>query len=133
MGGTVVSPVLGQEISLRDELHRRIAEHLSRRSGLPSLITTSNAGASGPLCVLADPHVTRFLYSADYIGGSIGGAELDPATGTLITNKESPYPTAGQPTCVAAITHAGGNPMASRASLHDAFRGQCSPARPQGF
>lgn len=78
-------------------------------SGLPALVTTSNAGSSGPLCVLADPNTTRFLYSADYIGGTIGGAELNPSTGTLITNKNSPYPTSGQPTCVAAIAHAGGN------------------------
>ncbi len=42
-------------------------------------------------------------------GGTVGGVELDPANGTLITNKNSPYGTSGQPTCVAAITHAGGN------------------------
>ena len=110
MGGTVVSPASGKKFLYVTNYTDGSLSIYSVAAGLPSLITTSNAGASGPLCVLADPHVTRFLYSADYIGGSIGGAELDPATGTLITNKESPYPTAGQPTCVAAITHAGGNP-----------------------
>ncbi len=81
----------------------------SLSSGLPSLLTTSNAGSSGPLCVLADPDTNRFLYIADYIGGSIGGAELNPSSGTLITNQGSPYITSGQPTCVAAVTHPGGN------------------------
>jgi 6-phosphogluconolactonase (cycloisomerase 2 family) len=81
----------------------------SLASGAPSLISTGNSGASGPLCVIADPRTQRYLYTANYIGGSIGGAELNPANGTLITNKDSPYGTSGQPTCVAAITHAGGN------------------------
>ena len=81
----------------------------SLSSAGPSLVATSNAGSSGPLCVLADPNTHRFLYTADYIGGTVGGAELNPSTGTLITNQGSPYVSSGQPTCVAAITHAGGN------------------------
>lgn len=81
----------------------------SLASGLPSFIATGNSGASGPLCIIAEPDVNRYLYTANYIGGTIGGVEMDPANGTLITNKNSPYYTSGQPTCVAAIPHAGGN------------------------
>jgi hypothetical protein len=58
---------------------------------------------------MADPNVQRFLYTADYIGGKVGGSELDASNGTLITNKLSPYSTPGQPTCVAAVPHRGGN------------------------
>lgn len=79
----------------------------SLNSGIPSAIATSSAGASGPLCLLADPNLGRFLYSADYVGGKVGGAMLNPSTGTLITSQGSPYGTSGQPTCVAAIPHAG--------------------------
>ncbi len=110
MGGTVVTPASGKKFLYVTNYTDGSLSIYSLASGLPSLVTTGNAGASGPLCILVDPHVSRFLYSADYVGGSIGGAELDPATGTLITNKSSPYPTSGQPTCVAAISHAGGNP-----------------------
>jgi 6-phosphogluconolactonase len=109
MGGTIVTPASGKKFLYITNYTDGSLSLYSLNSGLPSLITTSNSGASGPLCVLADPHVSRFLYSANYIGGTIGGAELDPGTGMLITNKNSPYPTSGQPTCVAAITHAGGN------------------------
>ena len=109
MGGTIVTSSSAKKFLYVTNYTDGSVSIYSLAAGLPSLVTTSNAGASGPLCVLADPHVNRFLYSADYIGGSIGGAELDPASGTLITNKNSPYPTSGQPTCVAAITHAGGN------------------------
>lgn len=78
-------------------------------SGLPSPLATTSAGGSGPLCALAEPNLQRFLYTADYTGNTIGGAELNPSTGTLIINQGSPYPTAGQPTCIAAVPH-NGNP-----------------------
>lgn len=109
MGGTIVTPASSSRFLYVTNYKDGSLSIYSLASGPPALITTSNAGASGPLCVLADPNTSRFLYSADYIGGKIGGAELNPTTGTLITNKNSPYPTSGQPTCVAAITHAGGN------------------------
>ncbi|HEX4310990.1 MAG TPA: beta-propeller fold lactonase family protein [Acidobacteriaceae bacterium] len=109
MGGTVVSPVSSSKFLYISNYTDGSLSIYNLISGLPVLITTSNAGSSGPLCVAADPNADRFLYSSDYIGGTIGGAELDPSTGTLITNQNSPYATSGQPTCVAAITHAGGN------------------------
>jgi hypothetical protein len=72
-------------------------------------LATTTAGAPGPLCVIVDPRLQRFLFSADYIGGTVGGAELNPANGGLITNQGSPYITSGQPTCVAAVEHKHGN------------------------
>jgi 6-phosphogluconolactonase len=108
MGGTIVAGSSGEFLYVTN-YHDGSISIYSISSRLPSLITTSNAGSSGPLCVLADPNTHRFLYTADYIGGAVGGAELNPSTGTLITNQGSPYVSSGQPTCVAAITHAGGN------------------------
>lgn len=77
------------------------------QSGVPSPVTTFSSGTSGPLCLIPDPFAQHFLYIADYIGGRIGGEEIDPSTGVLVNNQNSPYPTSGQPTCVAAIPHAG--------------------------
>jgi len=109
MGGTVVSPPSGGKFLYVSNYKDGSLSIYSLASGLPSLVTTSNSGASGPLCVLADPETQRFLYTSDYIGGTIGGAELNPSTGALITNQNSPYVTSGQPTCLAAITHPQGN------------------------
>jgi len=109
MGGTIVSPSSSGKFLYITNYHDGSIGVYSLASGTPALVATSNSGSSGPLCILGDPNTSRFLYTADYIGGSIGGAELNPSNGTLITNQNSPYPTAGQPTCVAAITHAGGN------------------------
>ena len=109
MGGAIVSPASSGEFLYVTNFKDGSLSIYSLSSGLPTLITTSNAGSSGPLCVLADPETHRYLYTADYIGGTVGGAELDPSKGTLITNQGSPYPTSGQPTCMAAVTHAQGN------------------------
>lgn len=75
----------------------------------PTPIATATAGSSGPLCMTVDPDLQRFLYTADYVGGTVAGAELNPATGTLIQNQGSPYFTSGQPTCVAAVPQKQGN------------------------
>lgn len=109
MGGTVVPGSNGTNYLYVTNFMGGSLSIYSLASGPPSLVATSSSGASGPLCILADPNTQRYLYTADYTGGTIGGAELDPANGTLITNKDSPYSTSGQPTCVAAITHVGGN------------------------
>jgi 6-phosphogluconolactonase (cycloisomerase 2 family) len=109
MGGTVVTNASSGKYLYVTNYKDGSLSIYSVSSGVPSLVATSNSGSSGPLCVLADPDTQRFLYVADYIGGTIGGAELNPATGTLITNQGSPFISSGQPTCVAAVTHAGGN------------------------
>jgi 6-phosphogluconolactonase (cycloisomerase 2 family) len=111
MGGTIVSGSAGASYLYVTNYAGGSLSIFSLVSGLPSLVATGNSGASGPLCILAEPDTQRYLYTANYTGGSVGGVEINPATGTLITNKDSPYPlTGGQPTCVAAITHPGGNP-----------------------
>lgn len=77
-------------------------------SGVPSPLTTTDAGTSGPTCVMIEPNLQRFLYTSDYIGGKIGGATLNPSNGALSINLGSPYTSSGQPTCVVAIPHVGG-------------------------
>jgi len=105
MGGTVVG---GKFLYITNYSDGTISLY-SLGSGGPTFVATSTSGSSGPLCTIIDPNVQRFLFTADYVGGTIGGSEVDPSNGTLITNKLSPYHTAGQPTCVAAVPHRGGN------------------------
>jgi 6-phosphogluconolactonase (cycloisomerase 2 family) len=105
MGGTVVG---GKFLYITNYSDGTVSLY-SLGSGGPTFVATSTSGGSGPLCTIADPDVQRFLFTADYTGGTIGGSELNPSNGTLITNKLSPYHTSGQPTCVAAVPHKGGN------------------------
>lgn len=105
MGGTIVG---GKYLYVTNYTAGSISI-FSLAAGSPTLAATTSSGSSGPLCIAAEPDTERFLYTANYTGGTVGGAELDPATGLLLANKASPYHTSGQPTCVAAVPHQGGN------------------------
>jgi 6-phosphogluconolactonase (cycloisomerase 2 family) len=109
MGATVATSTSGKFLYVSNYQDGSLSTY-SLSSETPAALATTTAGAPGPLCVIVDPRLQRFLFSADYIGGSVGGSELNPATGGLTTNQGSPYVTSGQPTCVAAVEHKHGNP-----------------------
>ncbi len=81
----------------------------SLSGGVPTLTGSVSAGTSGPLCMMVDPDVQRYVYVSDYIGGRVGGTEINTANGALVMNQNAPYISSGQPTCVAAVKHTGGN------------------------
>ena len=80
---------------------------ISQANGVPSAGASSSisTGAPGPTCLLVDPALGRYVYTADYIGSYIGGTVLNPNTGALSTTQGAPYPAVGKPTCVAAVPH----------------------------
>ena len=55
--------------------------------------------------MLVDPAFGRFVYTANFLGSSVSGFQLNVNTGVLTGAENSPFPTAGQPTCTAAVTH----------------------------
>jgi 6-phosphogluconolactonase (cycloisomerase 2 family) len=107
MGATVVNAGTSEKYLYVTNYQDGSISSYSLNTGTPVSLATTSTGSSGPLCIMADPSLQRYLYVADYTGNHIGGLELDPATGGLITNQNQPYPTSGQPTCVAAVKHAG--------------------------
>jgi 6-phosphogluconolactonase (cycloisomerase 2 family) len=76
-------------------------------TGTPSAVAGASAYATGagPSCVLIEPGLGRFVYTANFIDNTVTGMELNPNTGALTANQNSPYLSAGQPTCAAAIPH----------------------------
>jgi 6-phosphogluconolactonase (cycloisomerase 2 family) len=76
-------------------------------TGIPaanSSAPTVTAG-HGATCVLVDPSLNRFVFTTNFVDGSVSSATMNSSNGSLVTNENSPYPTAGQPTCVASIAH----------------------------
>jgi 6-phosphogluconolactonase len=108
MAATAVSTGSAKYLYVSNYIDGSLSSY-SLAGATPAPIATSTAGSSGPLCMVVDPDLQRFLYTADYVGGTVGGAELNPSTGGLIQNQGSPYVTVGQPTCVAAIPEKQGN------------------------
>jgi 6-phosphogluconolactonase len=80
---------------------------ISLSSGNPSQVSGSGTYGTdtGPTCVIVEPSIGRFVYTANFLGSTVSGLQLDPHTGGLTTNQNSPYPSVGQSTCVAAVPH----------------------------
>jgi hypothetical protein len=58
---------------------------------------------AGPTCVAIDPSLGTFLYTSDTLDNTVTGERLTPNTGALAAVQNSPFPAAGQPTCLTAV------------------------------
>ncbi|MFT4111858.1 lactonase family protein [Silvibacterium sp.] len=83
------------------------AYQITQSTGAPSGLSGSATYSTdtGPTCVLVEPAFGKFLYTTNFLGNTISGFELNTNSGVLTGTENSPYPSAGQPTCVAAVTH----------------------------
>jgi 6-phosphogluconolactonase (cycloisomerase 2 family) len=61
--------------------------------------------ATGPTCVTVDPALGIYLYTSNYLDGSISGGQLSPNTGQLNATINTPYPTGTLPSCVVAVAN----------------------------
>jgi len=64
---------------------------------------------TGPSCVAIEPALGIYLYTSNNLDNTVTGQQLDPHNGTLKAIQNTPFPAAGQPTCVTAVangTHA---------------------------
>jgi 6-phosphogluconolactonase (cycloisomerase 2 family) len=73
-------------------------------NGVP-VATGSYPTGAFPQCVIVDPNLNRFLYTADFQGAGSTGYQIDPGTGNLTGTENSPYGGTGQATCLAATPH----------------------------
>lgn len=71
----------------------------------PNATTPAYAVDTGPTCVLIEPAIGRFVYTSNFLGNTVSGVYMDPATGGLSAVQNTPFIAAGQPTCSAAIPH----------------------------
>jgi YVTN family beta-propeller protein len=60
---------------------------------------------TGPSCVAIDPALGIYLYTANNLDNTVTGQQLDPHNGTLKAIENTPFPAAGQPTCVASVAN----------------------------
>jgi 6-phosphogluconolactonase len=67
--------------------------------------TTAYSVDAGPTFVLIEPAEARFVYTSNFLGDTVSGLALNPATGALTAVQNSPFKAAGQPTGIAAVTH----------------------------
>jgi 6-phosphogluconolactonase len=64
-----------------------------------------NATDPEPLAIVVEPALGRYVYTANYLGGSISGFRLNPTTGVLENAQATPYPSESKPRAIVAIPH----------------------------
>ncbi len=71
------------------------------------VLTRNNSYPVGtqPVSIGIDPAMNQFLYTANFLGNTVSGFELNAADGTLLDSQSSPYVANVNPTAVAAIPH----------------------------
>lgn len=67
--------------------------------------SATNATDTQPVAIAIDPALGRFVYTANYLGNSISGFQLDPNAGTLKQSQATPYPADLHPTALVLAPH----------------------------
>ena len=74
--------------------------------GALSRIATYATGTQ-PVAIGIDPSLNQYLYTANYLGDTVSGFQINASNGTLLITQYSPFKSNAQPTAVAAIPHNG--------------------------
>ncbi len=83
---------------------------ITQINGIPSAAvnvsgSTTNSTMTQPVAIAVDPALGRFVYTANYLDGSISGFRLDPTAGTIKDTQSTPYPSDAQPTALVIVPH----------------------------
>ncbi len=65
----------------------------------------TNATDTTPVSVIVDPAIGAFVYTANEVGNSVSGFNLNANTGALQPTQSAPYPTGNKPAVLAAVPH----------------------------
>jgi 6-phosphogluconolactonase (cycloisomerase 2 family) len=106
----VVDP-RGKYIYVANSLDSTVSAYaIDLGTGTPSIAVNTvgnsiNSTDTQPVSILVDPALGRFIYTANHLGNSVSGFQLNPNTGTLAPTQATPYPTGSEPTAVVAVPH----------------------------
>jgi 6-phosphogluconolactonase len=79
-------------------------------TGTPSAAINPTGSATNntdtePVAIVVDAALGRFVYTANHLGNSVSGFELNPNTGNLSTTQSTPYPASDNPTAIVTVPH----------------------------
>jgi 6-phosphogluconolactonase len=73
-------------------------------NGALTYIATYATGTQ-PVAIGIDPSKNQFIYTANFLGNTVSGFEVNPADGSLLASQLSPFAANANPTAVTAIPH----------------------------
>jgi 6-phosphogluconolactonase len=98
-------------IYVADSLSSNVSAYtISLPTGTPSAVVNVTGSATTttdtkPVAITVDPALGRFVYTANYLGNSVSGFQLNPNTGALTYTQATPYPTGANPTALVSVPH----------------------------
>lgn len=107
----VVVDQRGEYIYVANMLDSTVSAYvISLSTGTPSAAvnvtgSATNTTDTAPDSILVDAALGRYVYTANRLGNSVSGFELNPNTGSLAPTQATPYPTGFQPNALASINH----------------------------
>jgi 6-phosphogluconolactonase len=107
----VVVDQRGEYIYVANMLDSTVSAYvISLSTGTPSAAvnvtgSATNTTDTAPDSILVDAALGRYVYTANRLGNSVSGFELNPNTGALAPTQATPYPTGFQPNALASINH----------------------------
>jgi 6-phosphogluconolactonase (cycloisomerase 2 family) len=87
------------------------AYEITLATGIPtaSISATYSAGYNStdtqPVAVTVEPALGRFVYTANYLNGTVSGFRLDPTSGFVSQTQATPYITGFHPTALVSVPH----------------------------
>jgi 6-phosphogluconolactonase (cycloisomerase 2 family) len=77
-------------------------------TGTPSTVSAATVNGSTstdttPVAVVVDASLGRFVYTANHLGNSVSGFELNPSSGALGATVATPYPSGDQPSAIVSV------------------------------
>ncbi len=99
----VIASSAGNYVFVANSLDSNLTVY-SSNGGVLSSLGTYTTGTQ-PVAIGIDPSLNEYLYTANFLGNSVTGFQLNSSTGALLNSQESPYGANANPTAVAAIPH----------------------------
>jgi 6-phosphogluconolactonase len=93
----------GKYVFVANSLDSNLTVYSSSGGALNALGTFTTG--TQPVAVGIDPSLNQYLYTANFLGNSVSGFQLNATTGNLLNSQFSPSGTNANPTAVAAIPH----------------------------
>ncbi len=100
---SIVVDATGKFVFVANALDSTVTSYTSA-GGVLSTVGTYSTGTQ-PVSIGIDPALNQYLYTANFLGNTVSGFQLNPSDGTLLNTQFSPFKSNAQPTAVAAIPH----------------------------
>jgi 6-phosphogluconolactonase len=101
--GAIVVDASGNHVFVANAIDSNLTAYSSSGGALTSLGTYTTG--TQPAAIGIDPSLNQYLYTANFLGNSVTGFQINASTGALLDSQGSPYGASTNPTAVAAIPH----------------------------